>query len=84
MTKLSFISGETFRKVTEIPKGARKKIRQKSAPFGIEHHLSEFPSPFDWCCEVPENFSAGRLNRGKYECTEEAVFVCAAAPARFI
>ena len=36
------------------------------------------------CCEVPENFSAGRLNRDKYECTDEAVFVCAAAPARFI
>ena len=39
---------------------------------------SEFPSPFGMCCEVPGNFSAGRLNRGKYECTDEAARTMAA------
>ena len=43
---MSFFSEETFRKVSEIPKVARKKVEQKSQPFGIEQHRSEFPAPF--------------------------------------
>ena len=69
----------------EIPKGARKKTLDKNqhlselnSTFRNFQHPSESPSPFGMCCEVPENFSAERLNRGKYECADEAARTIAA------
>ena len=46
MTSMSFFVRKHSERCQKFRKVREQKVKQKSEPFGIEQHLSEFPAPF--------------------------------------